>query len=155
MYPKKTQFPIFDHVDAGKFKGCTSGVPAQAVSIIESLQPYHRRDAAAIKSDPLWRLNKLCNIDKHRRIPTDAVASDYSFPDFPRQFVSLIEFDNDAGVISIPLSLKSKMTLDPTAAVHVFFGDSYEGVRCNFTDLESIYDFVTVGVIPRFTGFFK
>jgi hypothetical protein len=32
-------------------------------AIIEELQPYHREDSV---SHPLWKLNRLSNIDKHR-----------------------------------------------------------------------------------------
>src|SRR5215469_14996221 len=70
-YPKWTQFPILEKSDTKRLKACTQGVPAPAIHLIDSLQPYHGRDAAAISSHLLWRLNLLCNIDKHRRIPVD------------------------------------------------------------------------------------
>jgi hypothetical protein len=154
-YPSGTQFPIFDHVDAGKFGRYTAGVPTAAVRIIESLQPYNGQNAAAIKSHLLWQLNKLCNIDKHRRIPTDATATTFNFPKFPRKFGPLVHVDHDKEMAVIPLALKSKMTLDPIGTVEIFFGDSYEGVRVDFDRLETIYNFVANRVIPRFARFFK
>src|ERR1700733_5129185 len=68
-YPKGTQFPILEKLNASArktFDAYTAGVPARAVRVIESLQPYHRANPPA---HLLWRLNRLCNIDKHRRIP--------------------------------------------------------------------------------------
>lgn len=154
-YPDRTQFPILDHVDTGTFSRCTFGVPTNAVKIIESLQPYNGQTPAAIKSHLLWRLNKLCNIDKHRRIPTDATATTFNFPRFPKQFVPLIQVDHDKEMAIVPLVLKSKMALDPIAAVEVFFGDSHEGVRIDFDGLETMYKFVADSVIPRFARFFR
>ena len=49
-YPTHTQFPIFDHNTArnrAKFTQYTTGIPAAAIGIIKSLQPYHRADPAA------------------------------------------------------------------------------------------------------------
>jgi hypothetical protein len=69
VYPKNTQFPILDSPNVSRFKRRTSGVPAKAVAIIKSLQPYNGPNRDAIRSHLLWRLDKLCNIDKHMRIP--------------------------------------------------------------------------------------
>src|SRR5271163_4336461 len=68
-YPKGTQFPILEQLDADLFARRTRGVPTEAATIIESLQPYHGKDTPTVRSHLLWRLNKLCNIDKHMRIP--------------------------------------------------------------------------------------
>ena len=43
-YPSRTQFPILDTPDPGKFAAYTNGVPTDAVAIMESLQPYHTGD---------------------------------------------------------------------------------------------------------------
>lgn len=66
-YPKDTQFPIQEKRNSKGLSGQTVGVPPDAVKIIESLQPYHSGDISAIRNHLLWRLNRLCNIDKHRR----------------------------------------------------------------------------------------
>lgn len=45
------------------------GVVPQAAAIIERLQPYRRRDLGRdYRLHPLWVLNALENIDKHRRL---------------------------------------------------------------------------------------
>src|ERR1035438_7027168 len=46
-YPEQTQFPILDRDTRDtrrSFDACTAGVPARAIRIIKSLQPYHRVD---------------------------------------------------------------------------------------------------------------
>lgn len=157
-YPKGTQFPIFDNpldpTNEKRIAGYTRGVPADAVAIIKELQPYTGPNTAAIKGHLLWRLNALCIIDKHRRIPTDKNFTDINFPDFPRKFGHLIHHDHDAGVITVPLFLKDKMRFDPTGAIEVIFGDSHEGIECTFDGLEAIYEFVANSVLPRFLRFF-
>jgi hypothetical protein len=153
-YPIGTQFPIFDHRDQGKFNRNTLGVPSGAVAIIESYQPYNAQSPTLMKEHLLWQLNKLCNIDKHRRIPTDATIIDFNFPDFPRKFISLANFDPDAEIITVPLGLKDYMKINPMANLNVTFGDSYEGIRCDFARLEQMYEFVAHKLIPVFASFF-
>jgi hypothetical protein len=152
-YPEGTQFPIFETPDKTRFDRYTKGVPTKAKDIIESLQPYHAQ-TGTVRSHLLWQLNKLCNIDKHRRIPTHSDISTVHFPDFPRKHGSLIDFDNEARVISVPIHLKDKMRVDSTGSLDVIFGDSHEGIQCNFEGLQAIYEFVTNGVLPRFMSFF-
>jgi hypothetical protein len=103
----------------------------------------------------LWRLNLLCNIDKHRRIPTNGSISYFNFPDFPMTLGHLINRDEDAGMVSVPLNLKSKMRLDPIASLNITFGDTHEGIQCDLEGLEQIYKFVAESVIPGFACFFK
>ncbi len=159
-YPEHTQFPILDVLNAGArktFEKQTAGVPADAVEIIESLQPYHRPDAAAIQSDPLWRLNALCNIDKHRRIPVHGSVSDLHWPHATAALVAAmtVELDQDNVMVTIPAIYKSQMALDPEFSINVMFGDFTADVSCDFAGIERIYDCVTDGVIPKFTRFFK
>jgi hypothetical protein len=153
-YPKGTQFPILDAPDDAKIRGWTRGVPAEAVKQIENLQPYTAQSPAAIKSHLLWRLNRLCVIDKHRRVPTHSNVSHVNFPDFPKECGPLIERDDDAGVIRVPLHLKNKMRFEPTGHLEVIFGDSHEGIEITFEGLETIYEFVANAVFPRFLSFF-
>jgi hypothetical protein len=151
-YPLHTQFPILDKPDGKAIRNCTSGVPTEARRVIESLQPYHRGNA--MKDHFLWKLHTLCIIDKHRRLPTRGDASYAFFPDIPKKDWHLIEFDN-AGVVSAPLHLESKMRLDPHGIYNVFFGDPVEAVEIDVEGLNRMYEFIALNVIPRFTRFFK
>src|SRR5665213_527035 len=157
-YPVGTQFPILDKdialdKDAKKrFEKYTTGVPAGAVHVIKSLQPYRGGDD--FQSHLLWRLNLLCNIDKHRRIPLHGQMTAFHFPKFPKVHQSLMEFDQENDMVSVPAHLKSYMTVDPTFPVEVVFGDMAEGITCDFNGIERIYNFVSGDVIPRFARFF-
>ncbi len=67
----KAGFPVCH--DQGKYQKTSpgggqpkiQGIPNGADAIIERLQPYRQSD---YRSDPLWVLNELWNIDKHRRL---------------------------------------------------------------------------------------
>jgi len=153
-YPNGTQFPIFEQRDPARFIRYTLGVPPGALIFIESYQPYNAQTPALIKEHLLWQLNKLCNIDKHRRIPTDATIIDFNFPDFPKKFIPVAKFDPDAEIITVPLELKDYMKLNPMANLNVTFGDSYEGIRCDLERFEQMYEFVANKLIPGFATFF-
>jgi hypothetical protein len=156
-YPQGTQFPIFETFSKDtlkRFKQYTAGVPPDAIKVIEGLQPYHGPNPAAVRSRLLWRLNILCNIDKHRRISVHSIMAAFKFPDMPKSAVGLITFEqNDA--VCVPLGFKSQMRLDPNIPTEVIFGDKAEGVQCNIDGIERIHDFVANNVIPRFARFFK
>jgi hypothetical protein len=152
-YPRGTQFPILDVPDEKKFREWTRGVPTDAKRVIKSLQPYHGGQNS-VKSHLLWRLNKLGNIDKHRRLAVRGDVSEAFFPDLPHESWHLVEVDN-AGTVSAPLHLESKMKLHPSAFYDMIFGDSFEGIECDIEGLNAMYEFVANSVIPRFSRFFK
>jgi len=154
-YPRETQFPIFDAFNAKtrkRFAAYTLGVPPRAAKLIESLQPYHRADPS---THLLSQLNRLGNIDKHRRIPVHGDEVIFNFPKMPRALVTALKFDHDQHMVSVPLALKDQMEVAPMAAFRVIFGDSVEGVSCDFAGIECIYEFVANSVLPRFGPFFK
>lgn len=75
--PRTISFPIYDSREefaairkdgepaprSGLFK--IRGLPAGAQEVVERLQPYH---GGSPRDQPLWLLNELCNIDKHRAV---------------------------------------------------------------------------------------
>jgi hypothetical protein len=73
----KTMFPICDtrtrfQTQAHR-RGRITGVPVDACAVIERAQPFHRREAGQDhRVHPLWVLNQLDNIDKHRRLTLTA-----------------------------------------------------------------------------------
>jgi hypothetical protein len=157
-YPEHTQFPILEERDDSRFNRQTRGVPPEAAKIIESLQPYNASTDAAVHEHLLWRLNKLCNIDKHIRIPIHGITGMVkwnTFIPFGAKDIKLTEFDDHA-VMRIPLSRKGQMALNPRVPeFKVLFGDLYWKIECDFVGIEAIYEFVTNNVIPRFARFFK
>src|SRR5206468_11659498 len=80
--PRFVQFPVIEDWNAkgtqDRFAKQLTGVCSEAISEIKTFQPYHR--GTAYKSHPLWRLNELCNLDKHRRVPVDGHAAEIRFP---------------------------------------------------------------------------
>jgi len=158
-YPEGTQFPILEQPDVPRFNRQTSGVPPDAAKIIESLQPYNATPTPAdAKNHLLWRLNKLCNVDKHIRIPVHGVTGVVRWNTFvpfplPPEF-ALTQFGNDH-VMKIPLAFKSQIALNPRIPeFKIQFGDLYWKIDCDFTGIEAICDFVSDSVIPRFARFF-
>ena len=107
-YPKGTQFPIFDTLSAKtrkRFAEYTVGVPARAATLIGSLQPYHRADPS---THLLSQLNRLGNIDKHRRIPVHGDEVIFNLPKMPRALAAALKFDHDQHMVSVPLELKDQ-----------------------------------------------
>jgi hypothetical protein len=150
-YPIGTQFPILEQRDPDRFARQTAGVSTQALAIIETLQPYNTPNSADIPNHLLWRLNKLCNIDKHMRIPLHGATGVITRP---MPIAQAGFFFGDNLVMKIPLSMKSEMALDPKVTFHVKFGDFFWKVESDFAGIEAIYEFVANNVIPRFTRFF-
>ena len=120
--------------------------------IIKSLQPYHR---ATPTDHLLSRLNKLCNIDKHRRIPVHGQELEFRFPfAVPKSLASVMTLYPKEQLITVPLELKNQMTFSPEVSFIVVFGDMAEGISCDFHGVKKIYEYVTNTVIPQFGRFF-
>jgi hypothetical protein len=102
----------------------------------------------------LWMLNKMCNIDKHRRIPIRGCITDFQLLGFRVDGVTHIETENGAE-ITVPLANKPEVALKPEASVDVVFGDSAEGVQIGIEGIEAIYDFVSGNVLPGLSRFCK
>jgi hypothetical protein len=154
-HPTHTQFPIIEELTADskrRFDRLTRGVPTDAVRIIESLQPYRGTNRAVVESHLLWRLNLMCNIDKHRRIPIHSSVSNFG-PVLPVSAAPHITIE-DGNKVRMPISFKDQVNLKSNASVQIIFGDSRAGIECNFTGIEGIYNFVADSVLPRFARFF-
>lgn len=158
--PKRTQFPIVERLtikSLERFNKQLSGVPPGAICEIEALQPFHR--GAAFKTHPLWRLDEICNLDKHRRIPANGSVADLFFPDLTPEDLETgtvrLEISDDQGEVSIPIALKHKMKVDPTFSVSVNFGGDTSGISESLNEIAEIYNFVAQNVLPRFASFFS
>ena len=153
--PDRTQFPILEKWDSdslGRFTSQLQGVPADAVAIIRDLQPANRPDAA--KENLLWRLNAMCNLDKHRRIPANGSEVQFFLPVGTDPSIVTIETVDDHGILSVPLAHKSKLDIHPRVTYQVIFGDATSGVRVGPDEICAIYEFLSNSVLPRFVRFF-
>jgi hypothetical protein len=153
---RDVMFPInFDRSikNEERFRKLVWDMPCEAVSVIKDLQPYNR--GAAYRDDPLWQLNELSNMDKHR-VPTGR-ATIANFNAYPIGFVTS---ELDYGVeMSWPLALKDSVIFTPDLP-NLVFGDPINlagasPLELTRSDIAAIYKHVRLGVAPRFTRFFS
>jgi hypothetical protein len=151
--PTEVQFPIHASADARtekRFENRVRGMPLDAVKEIRRLQPYHR---AAYRDDPLWKLNALSNIDKHRMFAVNSnTANVFVVPGG----VKLHRGDRYCE-FTWPLSVKAQVVFEPLVVSFVFGtpmdlpGDP---VEVEEQDIAEIYRYIRVDVLPSFERFF-
>jgi hypothetical protein len=168
--PERTQFPILaeDTPDTRRsFKDQTKGVPSAPLDEIRGFQPHHRLD---YKAHPLWRLNAMCNLDKHRRIPANGSELLVNFPDVTKGIVGIehvyggtivgipfglkLEAHENGFDASVPLDQKDKLKMHPTVTFKVNFGGDASRFTENRDGIWEIWRFVNDTVLPRFVRFF-
>jgi hypothetical protein len=153
-YNDRASFPVID-LNNGRGRRslnlATQGIPSKALEIIKSLQPYHAGDAFV--TTKLWRLNRLWNIDKHRRIPLEPTALHMKLT-HPAEIPPLSAGTDNSGIVRFPLSAKPHIKLEPTMEVGINFGDTSEGIIMQYPELLDIHNFVRDEVMPRFKSFF-
>jgi hypothetical protein len=151
---RKTSFPIRGDPKSG-FGDTVKDMLPDAVKLIESLQPYHRGER--FKDHPLWILNRLCTIDKHRTLAIKETEikgrvvgvgpSDYTI----RQLDYGIE-------IWVSLSNMFGANFEPEP-MEIIFGEPapccYGGFEIRVATLRAVHDFIRDDVVPRFAGLFK
>lgn len=129
----------------------TFGLPDEVTALIKSLQPYHAGDR--YKFHPLWVLNHLWNVDKHRHIPLHSGAIQFDFAPESVRPIRHQAFD-DRGEMVFPLSAKDNIKFNLRDA-EVQFGDQSEGIVLPYEGLVNIYEFVRDSVFPPFARFFS
>jgi len=159
------QFPIFTkETDYKSRLGKLKNIPPGAVTIMDSLQPYHRGDTA--DSGLLAMLSTLDNVDKHRRVLlTSSIASLKAIEVSERKGAveilvhgrNGVAFENGAIVSTLEVILKH-----PGATVHVDFETVYAVAltepapffeRDVFKLLYEIGHYIAQDVFPRFEPF--
>jgi hypothetical protein len=149
---RRIQFPIAKVKDA-TYDSLLSLFPSAVAKEIDSLQPYLRRNA--FRDDPLWQLNELWTMDKHRSIPVSPYSLNIGFPmDGWERFVNSSTYLSHYFEVAFPigLALTGEVNLEPSISVEILFGDSTFEIP--FARLGEINNFVRNEVIPRFAGFF-
>ncbi|HEX5282634.1 MAG TPA: hypothetical protein VFW30_00820, partial [Bryocella sp.] len=124
--------PINNSNGRKSFNLALHGVPAAAIEIIRSLQPYHAGDAYV--SSKLWRLHRLWNIDKHRRIPLHPAGINLQLT-HPAEMPPLSTGADNSGVVRFPLAAKPYIHVKPTMEITINFGDANEGIIVPFKEL--------------------
>lgn len=155
-----TAFPIHSSdslKDRKRFLQATWDIPCEAVEAIKSFQPHLR--GKAMKSDPLWRLNKLCNLDKHQTIAyssTETRITPMMYDGVPNPVVIPHE---ESGITEFVMPLahkgKVKLKLEPPRQI---FGKPIDGPGGEFelseADIVEIHEYVRDKVLPAFAKFF-
>jgi hypothetical protein len=154
---RSTSFPIRDDSTRGLGDAVRDILPA-AVAVIESLQPYHRGNA--FKQHPLWILNRLSTIDKHRVFAVTSTEMRGKITHSDIEDFSDFQFRHlDYGAeIRVALSHRNKVQFQANP-FELILGEPiptcYGIFEARITTLRAIHDFVGDEVITRFAGFFK
>jgi len=153
--PKRVEFPISDNADTNsdarrKLDSILGYIPQTARGIIKGLQPYMAGPTdSARKAHPLYILDTLCNVAKHRIIPVRAMMAEMDVPAIPGCTYKWL--DNGAIEVSIPAPHPQL----PPPRAGILFGEREEGeTDVNIITLIKIYKFVAVTTLPKFRCFF-
>lgn len=164
---KHTCFPVCPGPDSdsfdkaiewrGKRPGVLEGIDADAVTEIRNLQPF--RLGQNWEMDPLWILNELTNLNKHRRIllakleASDA-PSDFRIIDVDGQIWGKGSFSStgtDAKIAPFP-------TNDPNMhrqiVVFIKFDETVAKGKEVCSVLEGLFAYLYDMVLPKFDRFF-
>lgn len=164
-------FPIFssDPAQANspkplqKFNDMIRCIDPRAKTIIEGLQPYKRADG--FRTDPLWQLNKLESIDKHRLPHTVTLNNLSTLSFFDPEGIGLDEveilwryFDSSAPIARYPAfdSTGAEVHVHFTAAFDVCFSEGVPGplLFVSIRDtLEGFHRYIVNKVLPPLTPF--
>jgi hypothetical protein len=167
-----TSFPILEteeafdeksHRDFSRGTWPIRGIQPDAQVAVEKLQPYHRKEGPHM--DPLWLLNRLWNIDKHRLLhlavihPSGiGVSSSYQLSDKPQShseiFTSGPWSDGDI-VLEVDMPAGEEPPFDPFIECQLVFDDSRssEIIGPVVGTLTVLCDYVDKWVLPQFLPF--
>ena len=150
---RQTCFPISSERNLPKDQ-IRDILPA-ALPVIESLQPYQRGDR--FQTHPLWILNRLVTIDKHRTFAMKAAEMKLRVLGISPDEWTFKHLDFGAE-IAMDIRNRNKVQLDPQPP-GLILGEPvptcYGNFEINVVELGSIYQFVRNEVAPKFTAFKK
>lgn len=155
---KRLAFPIFGENSVSVQESIarqTYGIAEPAICLIKKLQPYNSGNAH--RDQPLWILNELWNIDKHRHITLHSGIFNFQLSQtYPKSMGEPQVTQIDGGCeMRFPLAAKEHMDLKPRVVVEVRFGDERKRIEVGLQWFTEVYEFVSKAVIPQFAGFFR
>jgi hypothetical protein len=158
-FPKDIYFPIPEDLRKGdqssrdrrrNYAKALRRFPNDVRRQINAIQPHKGADAP--ETHPLWQLNKLCNLDKHKFFPIHSRGINPFIPSVPG--VKAENFDQeDAIEVSVPEEYKDHLDLKPTLPDPIEIGEWNSDWRLPLHRLSDIHGFITGAVIPRFVPF--
>ncbi len=158
-----TAFPIFKHRAGFEKRGLgrIRYLAPRAQTVIERLQPYHAKHPA---SHPLWLLEKLNNIDKHRRLLVTlftTVGASTHMPDGARQEsfrwgrTSVLTQRKTIVAryrcVTLDGSRRVKMEVHP--GFEIIFGDAPARGEYVIVVFDALVDIIGQSIIPRLRVF--
>jgi hypothetical protein len=147
QHNQQNQFPVAVSEKTYKEKlkqHYLDGVSPKAESVIKSLQPFN---VASPERHPLTILDKLTNINKHRRVILTNFVSTNIAPSSP------LEFPHIRGV-GRATSLFTGQSFDLPVWAYVTIKDELMQDEEIITGLESLSEYVITKVFPSFEDFF-
>jgi hypothetical protein len=158
---EKSEFPICGTPKGFKDaigRGFLSNVPPAAITEIEALQPYHH--GQHWEKDVLWVLNKLTNINKHRRILLTLLKGGFLYGTAQTVTIAGETFAHlDPGSakkdteISLPVGMEKEVKMDTQAVAFIAFDERVaKGLEVS-TVLNGITQCMIEEVFPAFDGF--
>lgn len=150
----RTEFPILieENGDSRRaFKDKTKWFPSEARDIAESMQPYHRGNAAP--DSALGMLHLLSIEDKHRLV-VRVVDSAY-IPVFRGPGGFIRELDDATVVVGIPCDAQPDVYFKPKFVPDIAFDPEGPGRgRIVLPSLRDIHRLAREDWLPKFAGFF-
>ena len=136
------------------------GVPTDAITEIERLQPYHAGDKW--ESACLWVLHYFCNINKHRRVLLTTLAvhashAEWSSTESHSVQSTLTPRYHGAEVSSSPAPSKAGEIMEVKGKIVTFITFNErpaEGIQISVC-LNQLWGFVDRFLVPKFERFFK
>lgn len=155
---RSSSFPIQSGTgpkDRERFTRATWDIPCEAVDVIKSLQPYLR--GKDVQLDPLWQLNKLCNLDKHQTVGVSHSQVRMWFSGEAGVAKYTPNYSAAEMAFLLPLALKDQVETKPLPPL-LIFGKPIDAPGADFEltqeQIAEIHRYVTQDVFPRFARFF-
>ena len=157
--PRDVYFPIPEDLSKGgrksrdrrrTYANALRQFPHDVRRQINAVQPH--KGPYAPETHPLWQLNKLCNLDKHKLFPIHSRAINPFVPAVPGVMVQHFDAE-DAIEVSVPEEYKDHLDLKPTLPDSIEIGEWNSDWRLPIRRLSDIHSFITCTVIPRFVPF--
>lgn len=152
---RSAAFPMMERCDPVRFEQMTDSMPPDAIKLINGLQPYQRGDGA--RTDPLWALAHLRNLDAHRSIfvPESGINIRDQPPGIEIIRPSSGRLDDRAVIAQAPLSLYREQNLEPNIGYSVRIREGSLPTEDAPTTLHRIHDYVRDVAFPVFERFFS
>jgi hypothetical protein len=157
--PRDIYFPITEDLSKGdrssrdrrrSYAKALKRFPHDVRRQINAIQPHKGADPP--ETHPLWQLNKLCNLDKHKLIPIHSRGINPFIPAVPG--VEVKNSDREDSIeVSVPEEYKNRLDLRPTLPDPIEIGEWNSDWRVPLYRLSDIHGFITCTVIPRFVPF--